>query len=114
MTRKLDHVPLARALALFAEELRAGPEAHRGFRAAFAYPCEERFAAIGHPVTVLASGYTLFEPSRAAAARIPGARLVALEDLKEPVIDRGAERIAAEITAFLDEDGPAPVTLAGA
>jgi pimeloyl-ACP methyl ester carboxylesterase len=85
-------------------ELMAGEMAPDGFRAAFSYPNEERFAALTNDCLVIATQSSLLEPSRAAAAAIKRCELLELPEVTAPALENGAAPIAAASMKFLDEE----------
>ncbi|MEM8986237.1 MAG: alpha/beta hydrolase [Pseudomonadota bacterium] len=102
VARRLDAMPLVRAFDLFIEQLRAGENGADGFQAAFSYPCEEAFPKLAAPALFIATQSFLLEPTRAAAAIAPGARLCERLDITGAVMEQGAEAIASEVLTFLD------------
>ena len=102
VANRRDDLPLARAYALFAEQARAGEAMNAAFHAAFSYPCEEKFAALSAPCTIIATRSGLLEPTRKAAAALSRARLVERLDVERAVMEIGAEAMASEIGAALD------------
>ena len=100
ITGRLDTMPYERAFALLAESLRAGDRSHWGFRAAFSYPCEERFAALAAETIMIATDSGLREPTRRAAAALPAARLAEV-DIERAVFEENAPVIAAASHAAL-------------
>ncbi len=103
VSKRLADVPLPRAFELFVEHLRAAPDDHLAFAAAFGYDCEARFAALDADVVVLATQSGLLEPSRSAAAAIPGARLVEVPEVTTAVFEAGADAIADRLLGALDD-----------
>ena len=89
-------------------ELMAGEMAQDGFRAAFSYPNEERFAGLSNDCLVIATQSSLLEPSRAAAAAISRCELIELSDVTAPALVNGAAPVARASLRFLDGDVPAP------
>jgi pimeloyl-ACP methyl ester carboxylesterase len=105
---KLGQLDMDRCLELLAEQLRTGLEAHAGFEAAFAYPCDERLPRLRQPCLLIATRSALAAATRSIAGQIPGARLLELPGLGPPALDAGAAELAAASRAFLDEPGPPP------
>ena len=104
---RVELAGLDRSVELFAEHLRAVPRDHEAFRAAFSYPCRERFAALDASVaarlTIIATQSGLAEATRAAAAALPDATFVDAGDIEGAVFEAGAARIAGYILAALDQ-----------
>ena len=96
-------VPLDRNFQLFGEQLKAFGRENRGFRAAFSWPADERLPRVSVPVTVLATGSSLNEPSHLAATLIPDAQLIERTDIKRSVFEESARKIAAELTRLVDQ-----------
>ena len=93
----------ARALEMFAEQLRAGRDMHAAFDAAFTYDVYGRMPQISHETLVFASQSEMLEATRWAAANIPGAKLVERLNITKGVLDQLAEETAKEIIRFLDQ-----------
>lgn len=93
----------ARALEMFAEQLRAGRDMHAAFDAAFTYDVYGRMPQISHETLVFASQSEMLEATRWAAANIPGAKLVERLNITKGVLDQSAEETAKEIIRFLDQ-----------
>ncbi|MEJ2533991.1 MAG: alpha/beta hydrolase [Gammaproteobacteria bacterium] len=94
-------VPLARCLALLAEQLRAEPGAHEGFRAAFAYDPLPVFAGLPHRCLLISAGASLRGPTRAASEALASGRLLELPDTEPPVFETAVETIARQTGEFL-------------
>ena len=103
ITRRIESQGMARSFEMFVEQLRHGEAMNAGFHAGFTYPVEERFPAVTHPTTIIASQSMLVEPSRRAASLIPQAKLVERLDITRAVLDEAAEPIAAEVLANLPD-----------
>lgn len=103
VAKRLDVIDLDRAYALFLEHARAGRRAGDAFQAAFSYAPEDRFPEVTHPAAVIATQSGLLAGTRAAAALLPAARLVERLDVTGGVMEAGADAIAEEAEAFLDE-----------
>ncbi len=101
---RLDDLPLQRAFALFVEHIGARGQPADGFRAAFRYPVEKMFAKIGVPTLAIATQSGLLQATRAAAAMIPGARLIEHPEIDRAVFELGAATIAATADTYLTED----------
>ena len=102
--KRLGGMPFSRAFGNFVELLRAGERANWGYHATLTYDCAPRFRAVRHETLVVATQYMLKDPTRRAAADIPGARFVERKDVTRAVMEEGAGAIAEEAVAFL---GPA-------
>lgn len=102
VAKRVDDVPLPRALEMFTEHLRAGTNDWYAFDAAFSYDCEARFSTLDADVTCLATQSGLHEPTKAAAEVIPGATFVDVPEITSAVFEAGAENIAKRIHAALD------------
>ena len=103
VAKRIDTVDLDRAYALFIEQARVAGRAGDAFHAAFTYAPEDRFPEIARPVAVIATQSGLLAGTREAAALIPGARLIERLDVTQAVMEAGADAIAEETEAFLDE-----------
>ena len=103
VAKRLGSMPLMRAFALFVEQLRSGGRAAHGFHAAFTYSGENRLHRLTGSVLVIATRSGLLEPTRRAARRIPGARLVERLDIERAVLEEGAQAIAADVLGFLNQ-----------
>lgn len=101
VARRLDGMPFRRAFGNFVELLRAGERANWGYHATLTYDCARRFRAVQHETLVVATQYMLKDPTRRAAADIPGARFVERKDVTRAVMEEGAGAIAEEVLAFL-------------
>jgi pimeloyl-ACP methyl ester carboxylesterase len=103
VSNRLPDIPLPRAFDLFVEHLRGGAHDYFAFDAAFAYPCEEKFAALQRRVDVIATQSGLLEPSRAAASMLPDVRLLEALEVESPVFETGADAISKRILSVLDD-----------
>lgn len=90
------------ALALLAEQLRAGRDVNDAFRAAFSYPWKQRFPSVSTQTLILASKSGLLEGTLKSAEIMPGAKLVERTDITRSVLDESGEATAAEVLAFLE------------
>ena len=99
---RLEAAGIGRSVELFVEHLRALPNDHLAFLAAFSYDCDRHFADIGGHTTVIATESGLKEPSKAAADVIEDAALVDADDIQGAVFEAGAERIARHVIDSLD------------
>lgn len=100
--RRADVMGLNRAFELYVEHLRAVPNDHEAFVAAFSYDCEKRMRALERRVTVIATGATLRDATLEAASVIQDADLIEAEDVKMPVFEADTERMAEIICDALD------------
>lgn len=108
VTQRPDGLSQRRGFENFVDELKAWPHGSRAHEALFAYPLGERLARLACPVTVLNPQGHLAEPSRAAAALIPGATVIELPELSGAVLDTAPEAIAALIPGWPVPSGPIP------
>lgn len=102
ITSRIAEQGPARALEMFAEQLRAGRNMHAAFDAAFTYDVHDRLPKIAHPCLVLATQSDLLDATRWAGVNIPNATLVERLDIDKGVLDQHAETTAIEILNFLD------------
>ena len=86
---RVGNVSMPRTINLLAEHLRAFPEDHQGFQAAFSYDCVGRFAALDADVVVLGTRSGLLDATHAAAAAIKDSTLVDVEDVTTAVFESG-------------------------
>lgn len=103
VSNRIQDVPIERALALLAEQLRSGTHDYFAFDAAFSYPCEERFAKSQAEAVVIATQSGLLEPSRAGARAIRNATLVEAPEINGAVFEASAKQIVSRILTALDE-----------
>ena len=73
-----------------------------GFVAAFSYPCQERYPLVAHDCLLIATDSDLLEPTRTAAATVPGGVLKEFLDIRAPALETGAAAISAATLEFLD------------
>ncbi len=106
VTKRLDDMPLSRAYELFVEQARAGEGTNAAFRAAFSYPCEDRFSTMMHSTTIIATQSGLLEASRNAAKAMPHAALVERLDIKRSVMEEAALQIAPTILSSIGDEAP--------
>ena len=99
ITKRLDSISFDRAFELLTESLRAADRANWAFGAAYSYACNVRLSSLCPAATIIATRSALLEPTRAAAAAIPGAHFVERLDIVPPVFEKNADRIAEEIIA---------------
>ena len=99
---RVADVPLPRAIELFAEHMRVGPNDAHGFAAAFAYDCVANFAKLDADTFVFATQSGLHAPSVEAAAQIDGARFVDVTEVTSAVFESGASAICTRINSALD------------
>jgi len=108
VARRNPAVSLERAFGFFVAQLRSEPHHARAFRAVFSWPAESRLPRLGQPVAVLNIAGSLDAQTRAAAALIPGARIVDVEGFTTGAWEIGAVVLAARARELLDEwDGRA-------
>jgi pimeloyl-ACP methyl ester carboxylesterase len=103
MTRRVESQGIDRSFAMFVEQLRHGDHMNDGFAAARDYDSMNRFAAVPHPVTVIATQSQMLDPSRSAARTLPNSCLIERIDVKRAALDEAADIIAAEILTNLDK-----------
>jgi len=90
-----------RAFKVWVESLRSG-RFHKGaFRAAFAYDCDEQFAKLQHPLTIIATTSSLLEPSRKTAETVQQAELIEILDITSPVFEAHSKKLAPAILAAM-------------
>lgn len=94
---KLEHIQLSRAYQMFVDYIGSGELANRAFRAAFSYPCDERFRKINTPTTVFATKSMLRNATRRTAETIPNAHLVELSDVTVAVLEAGAGALSEAV-----------------
>lgn len=97
----LHVLSLSRAQDFFIEEMRSKQHRHEGFKAAFAYPYEERFKLLKKPTTVIASNSYLHDITCKAARTIANAKLVEHLNIETAIMDLGAEIITPSILKAL-------------
>ncbi|GAB5489242.1 MAG: hypothetical protein Pars2KO_28120 [Parasphingorhabdus sp.] len=102
VTSRLSEQGSARAIEMFAEQLRAGRNMHAAFDAAFTYDVYDRLPQITHACLVLGTQSDLLDATRWAGANIPNATFVERLDIEKGVLDQNAEATAKEILTFLD------------
>jgi len=102
VARRAPELPVEHAYANFVDELRAYPRESWAHRAIFESDLAPRLANVRAPTLVLDTDSPLSGPSRAAAALIPGARVVTVPGLPGAPLETGAPRLGAEIRRFLD------------
>lgn len=104
VTKRLQSQPMDRAFEMFVEQLRQGARMNDAFVAAFSYEWEKSLPNVKTNTLVIATQSPLLDPSRNAAAIIPNARLIERLDITRAVLDEAAEKTAAEVLTFLDDD----------
>lgn len=90
------------AIALLAEQLRAGRNVNEAFRAAFSYPWKERFPASTAGTLIIASTSGLLDGTLKSARIIPAAQLVERLEIARSVLDESGKATAADVLAFLE------------
>lgn len=95
---------MERSVELLSEQLRVYPRAHLAFRAAFTYPCQERFERLPGPVAIVATQSFLLDATRNSAAAV-GENILFVEatEITRGVFEEGAESIAARIDDVLQQ-----------
>lgn len=94
---RLESMSMARALALFTQELLSAERSHWAFHAAFTFDCEDRFGKLTQQCDVIATQSGLLEPTRAAAQALTHAQLVERLDVTRAVFEEGAFVVAEEV-----------------
>lgn len=97
VSRNVPDLALTRAYELFIEQARAGERERWGFKAAFAYPCEERFAKVTTPTTIIATESGLKDPTITASQAMSHATFRQRPDINALVFETFAAEIAAEL-----------------
>lgn len=87
--------------AELARDYAADDSSQAGFRAAFSYECEARFAAVTHDGLIIATSSSLREPTRAAAKRLQHMRYSDADTVVKPAFEAGAATLAALVGGFL-------------
>jgi hypothetical protein len=101
VTTKLEHIPLTRAYQTFIDHMSSGELGNSAFRAAFSYPCEERFQQVRVPATIIATKSMLHQMSCDAAKLITSAKLVELPGVTATVLEKGAPAVAKQVLNIL-------------
>jgi pimeloyl-ACP methyl ester carboxylesterase len=94
-------MPLARALALFAERIRPMQRANWPYEGVWRYDAEARFAQLTQPVLVLQPHEPLFPHWRHAVAMLANAEIFEFADLNKDIFDVGVARLAAAVRGWL-------------
>lgn len=94
---KLGIVSVQRAFEIFVDHMGAQGDGADGFRAAFAYPVEEKLAWIETPTLIIATKSGLYDGTIAAAKLIKNSELMELLEITRAAFEEGAEKIAAAI-----------------
>ncbi len=89
-------------LARFADALRAAPRSAWAFDAVFRYPFEERLPQVTQPALVMVVDELIAANSRAAAARLPAARIREFPQLDGRALDAAPDVLAQALRGFLD------------
>lgn len=97
VSRNLPDLTLNRSYELFIEQARAGERERWGFKAAFDYPCEQQFAKVKTPTTIIATESGLKTPTKAASEVIRHAGFKQRTDINALVFEKHAKDIAAEL-----------------
>jgi pimeloyl-ACP methyl ester carboxylesterase len=93
---------------IVAEKQRAGRRAGWALAAIGAYDAEPALRALAVPTTVIRPKDALFEPSAAAAALIPGARLIDSPQWEHGLFDAAPVEVARLLRDVLDEPSVKP------
>ncbi len=86
----------------FADQLRNGPRARWGARAALHWPAAERLPLVRQPALVLRPRDDLWEQTQRGRSLLPGARWRDLPECGFGLFETATQPIAAELRAFLD------------
>jgi pimeloyl-ACP methyl ester carboxylesterase len=97
ISKKIEHVSIDRAYKMFVDQISSGRGGNAAFNAAFSYPCEEKFAALDVPTTIIATQSGLLTATRASAEAVPHADFIELLNVTAAALDKGAPEIAAEV-----------------
>lgn len=73
-----------------------------GFRAAFSYDCEARFAAVRQRGLIIATGSALRQATLEAAQRMPTLTCIEEPQIVKPAFSTGGARLAELVGGFLD------------
>lgn len=90
-----------RAWDFFISSVAASCNPAAGFHGAFAYPAEQRFAAVSQATAVIATDSGLAAGTRRAATVLPNASLLELPHVKGHVFERFAPDVAAAVGRLL-------------
>jgi len=101
LANKVEHIPIARGYEIFVDHISGGEATNVAFKAAFQYPCEQRFLEVTHPTWVLATKAGLYENSCQTAELISSAKLVELTEIDVAVLDKGAPKVAQTVLTEL-------------
>jgi pimeloyl-ACP methyl ester carboxylesterase len=93
---------LAWKQASLTENLRAGARMYDGYRAVYRYDLEAALRVLPHETLILNPGDDLFEPTRAAARRVPHARYIELAGVGHGLFEFETRRICDILADFLD------------
>ena len=95
-------VSIPRLLDLLGEELKSGPDHWWAYQAVFTYEAEKRLPLVTQPVLAIATEGDLAEPTAAAAALMPKARVERYPDLDAPLFNKHHEAMNTIVRGFLD------------
>lgn len=98
---RLGMMPLTRAFELFTDHINAQGDGAEGFKAAFRYPVEEKFAALDCATLVVATKSGLYDGTLAAAKLIQGSRLIELTEINRAAFEEGAAQLAQTTNDWL-------------
>ena len=101
VTSRKETQALDECLRYFADSVANGSRMNATFHAAFRYDVEAKFAALAHPVAILATQSGLLDPSRRSAELLSNAKLSEQLDIEGSVLNQNAERTAAITLAEL-------------
>lgn len=97
VSRNLPDLSLQRAYELFIEQARAGERERWGFKAAFSYDCEGKFAQVRTPTTIIATESGLKAPTQVASEVIKHAGFRQRSDITALVFENHAADIISEL-----------------
>ena len=95
-------VTIPRLLELLGEELKSGPDHWWAYQAVFTYAAEKRLPLVTQPVLAIATEGDLAEPTAAAAALMPNARVERYPDLDAPLFNKHHAAMNTIVRRFLD------------
>jgi len=101
VSKRLEHIPLDRAYDMFVDHIRTGVATNAAFKAAFQYPCKDKFNAVTHPTHVIATQAGLHRPSINTANDITNAKLIELSEVSTAVLEYGAPRVTQAVNNIL-------------
>ncbi len=100
VTNRLGVLDINRSYDLFVDQISSGEREPEAFRAAFNYPCTDRFPEIECPATCIATKAGLYEQTLSAARAIRGCGLIELPQINVAVLELGAQSIADTVQSL--------------